>query len=479
MNIKRIINFIGNLVTIEGIFMLLPFLVSVVYHEDNGRYFIIFSALFIVIGLAIKNFFRSNEKLYSAEGFVIVALGWIVLSILGAFPFYFSKEIPSFIDALFETVSGYTTTGATILVDVTKLSKCMNFWRCFTHFVGGMGVLVLVLAFLPTQSEDLLIMKAESPGPQVGKLLPRVSDTARTLYAIYIVLTSITILSYIISGMPIYDSICIGMGTAGTGGFVVTKNGCADYSLLSQNLIGFFMILFGINFNLYYLITIKRIQTALKSEELRVYLLIIFISIVIISLNIFFSSTGEEQILHNAFFQVASIITTTGFAVCDYTFWPLLSRCILLSLMIIGGCAGSTGGGFKVSRIIINIKSMFYELYLQIHPNSIKIIKFEDKEIPISVIRTVSQYTITYVLIIIFSIILISFENFDFETTVSSVIETFNNIGLGLSKIGPTGNFSIFSSFSKIVFVLLMLTGRLEIFPMLILFSNKAWKRFE
>lgn len=479
MNIKRVISFIGSLITLEGTFMLLPFLVSIIYNEPNGKYFIIFSLCFIVLGLILQMFFKSSEKLFSAEGFVIVSLGWIVLSILGALPFYFSKEIPYFIDSLFETVSGYTTTGATILNDVTSLSKCMNFWRCFTHFVGGMGVLVLILAILPTHSENLLIMKAESPGPQVGKLLPKVSDNARILYTIYFVMTLITIASYILSGMPIYDSICIGMGTAGTGGFVVTKNGCADYSILSQSLIGFFMILFGINFNLYYLITLKKFKTVLKSEELRVYVLIIVISIIIIALNLSYNSAYNNKIFHNSFFQVSSIITTTGFAICDYTFWPLLSRCVLLCLMIIGGCAGSTGGGFKVSRIIINVKSMLNELYLQIHPNSIKVVKFEDKQISNSVIRTVSQYTLIYVTIIILSIILISFENLDFETIVSSVIETFNNVGLGLSKIGPTGNFSIFSGFSKLVFILLMLTGRLEIFPMLILFSKKSWKRFE
>ena len=425
----------------------------------------------------IQRFFKSDERFYSAEGFVTVALGWIVLSICGALPFFISREIPNFVDCVFETVSGFTTTGATILTDVTKLSKCMNFWRCFTHFVGGMGVLVLILAILPTQSENMLIMKAESPGPQVGKLVPKVSDTARKLYIIYIILTVVAIILYFISGMPVYDSICIAFGTAGTGGFVVTANGCADYNTFSQTLIAIFMLLFGVNFNLYYLISIGKAKLALKSEELRVYLIIVAVSVLMICLNVFELHQSNQETLHNAFFQVSSIMTTTGFAIVDYTLWPVLSRIVLLTLMIIGACAGSTAGGFKVSRVMIGFKVMVNEMYLQLHPNSVRIVKFEDKQVDSTVTRSVQSYALIYIVVIIVGVILIAFENFDFETTISSVFETFNNIGLGLSKLGPTGNFSIFTPYSKIVFVLLMLTGRLEIFPMLILFSKDTWKR--
>lgn len=477
MNIKKVLNFIGSMVMLEGIFMILPFIVSLFYHEANGEYFIIFAIILFALGFILQKLFVADEKFYSAEGFVTVALGWIVLSVLGALPFYFSKSIPNFIDALFETVSGYTTTGATILNDVTKLSKCMNFWRSFTHFVGGMGVLVLILAILPAQSETMLIMKAESPGPQVGKLVPKVRDTARTLYIIYIILTLIAIVSYIISGMPIYDAICIGLGTAGTGGFVVTSGGCADYNQVSQTLIAIFMLLFGVNFNLYYLISIKRIKNAVESEELRYYLLIIILSVVFIFINVLPYYNSYSTTLHNVFFQVSSIMTTTGYAVCDYTLWPIFSRNILLLLMIIGGCAGSTAGGFKVSRIIINLKSTFNNIYLQLHPNSVKVVKFEGKKVDNSIIKSVVAYTQIYIIIVAVALLIISLENFDYETTFSSVLETFNNIGLGLSKIGPSGNFSIFSARSKLVFIVLMLTGRLEIFPMILLFSKNTWMR--
>ena len=477
MNIRRVIKYIGSMIILEGACMLLPFAVSIYFKEKVGFYFLIIACVLIFAGVVVQIIFKSDDRFYSAEGFVTVALGWIVLSILGAMPFYLSKVIPDFVDALFETVSGFSTTGATILNDVGIMPKCMNFWRSFTHFVGGMGVLVLMLAILPTQSENMLIMKAESPGPQVGKLVPKVSDTAKTLYLIYIILTFITILSYKLSGMPLYDAVCIGFGTAGTGGFVVTKNGCADYSMMSQTLIAIFMILFGINFNLYYLVIIRKIKDALKSEELKVYLLIILISIFLIFVNIFGVYTSKETSFHNAFFQVASIITTTGYAVSDYTIWPMFSQCILVILMIIGGCAGSTGGGFKVSRLIINFKAAINEIYLQLHPNSVCVVKFEGKHVNASIVRSVFAYTIIYVIIIIVGILLISYENLDFETTFSSVIETFNNIGLGLSKIGPNGNFSIFTDRSKIIFIILMLTGRLEIFPMILLFSRNTWKR--
>ena len=320
-------------------------------------------------------------------------------------------------------------------------------------------------------------MKAESPGPQVGKLVSKVSDTARTLYAIYVLLTLIAIIAYLLSGMPLYDSICIGFGTAGTGGFVVTSNGCASYSELSQTLIAIFMLLFGVNFNIYYLIIIKKFKDAFYSEELRVYLLIVIVSILFIFFNILSVYNNFRTSFHTAFFHVSSIITTTGFSIGDFTEWPDLSQTILLFLMICGGCAGSTAGGMKVSRMIISYKAATNELYTQLHPSSVKVIRFEDKPVHNDTIRTVLCYVIIYAIFCIVGILLISFENFDFSTTVSSVFETFNNIGQGLSKVGPRGNFSIFNSFSKIIFIILMLTGRLEIFPIIILFSKKTWKR--
>lgn len=477
MNIKRVINYIGVMLILEAILMLLPFLCSLFYSEVSGRYFIYVLVPVLIVGIVLRLFFTSDERFFAAEGFATASLGWIVLSIIGAIPFYISGEIPNYIDALFETVSGFTTTGATILNDVTSLSKCMNFWRCFTHFIGGMGILVLVIAIIPTKSVNMQIMKAEAPGPQVGRLVPKVSDTAKTLYIIYTIITIIAIISYKISGMPLYDSICIGLGTAGTGGFVVTKNGCADYNEISQLLIAIFMLIFGVNFNLYFLIFKRKIKDALFSEELRVYFLIVLIATFLMTFNTLPIYGKLENCLLHSFFQVSSIITTTGFATKDYVLWPVLSRNILVLLMIIGGMAGSTAGGFKIARLIIIIKSAINEMYLQLHQNSVKVVKFEGKVLSNSLIRTANSYTIIYILFIAFGILFISFENFDFRTTFSSVIETFNNVGLGLSLIGPKGNFSIFNQFSKIIFIILMLTGRLEIFPIIMLFSKKTWRR--
>lgn len=477
MNIKKVFNYIGAMMMIEAALMILPFIVSLIYKESVGIYFIIVAVILFAIGFLLNRMFVADNMFYSAEGFVTVSIGWLILSLFGALPFFISGEIPHYIDAVFETVSGFTTTGATILTDVTMLSKSMNFWRCFTHFVGGMGVLVLMLALIPTKSENMQIMKAESPGPQVGKLVPKVSDTAKTLYNIYIGLTILAIISYRISGMPLYDSICIGFGTAGTGGFVVTKNGCADYGQISQLLISIYMLLFGVNFNLYYLVTVGKIKEAIKSEELRVYLGIVFFSLLFIVLNVFRLYDNLASAVHDSFFHVSSILTTTGFAVGDYTRWPMLSQCILLFLMVCGGCAGSTAGGIKTSRIVISVKTALNELYTQLHPKSVKVIKFEGKTVANETIKTVMSYIVIYIIFCIVGIFLISLENFDFATTVSSVLETFNNIGLGLAKIGPKGNFSIFNYFSKTVFIVLMLTGRLEIFPIIILFTKKTWKR--
>ena len=477
MNIKKVLNYIGIMMMLEAILMILPIIVSLIYKESNGRFFVYVGFFQFLLGFILYKMFTRDEKFYSAEGFVTVAMGWFILSIFGAMPFVVSKEIPNFVDALFETVSGFTTTGATILTDVTKLSKSMAFWRSFTHFVGGMGVLVLMLAIIPTKSENMEIMKAESPGPKVGKLVSKVSDTARTLYFIYFFLTLLAIILYKLSGMPLFDSICIGFGTAGTGGFVVTANGCADYGQLSQTLIAIFMLVFGVNFNIYYLILIKKFKDAFSSEELRVYLGIVVVSVVLIVINIFnlYNNLGDS--VHETFFHVSSIMTTTGFAISDYTRWHDFSQVMLLLLMICGACAGSTAGGMKVSRVVISFKSAINELYTQLHPNSVKALKFEGKVVDKSTIRTVQSYVTIYIIICLIGILLISLDDKDFTTTVSSVIETFNNIGLGLSQIGPKGNFSIFNPFSKVVFTILMLTGRLEIFPIIILFSKKTWKR--
>ena len=477
MNHRIIIFYIGTLLKIEAFCMVLPLFCSIIYKEKVFIYFLIVIGLLLFLGFLLSFKTPSDTRFFTAEGFLIVAIGWIMLSIFGALPFFLSGEIPHYIDALFETVSGFTTTGATILTNVESLSKGLLFWRSFTHFIGGMGALVLMLAILPTNSDDMLIMKAESPGPQVGKLKPRVRDTAKYLYLIYVSITTIVIISLFISGMPFFDSLCIGFGAAGTGGFVVTNDGINSYGTISKLLIAFFILLYGVNFNIYYSILNKKVKDALASEELKTYLLIVVFATIGIGINVFNIFKDTFKTFLESFFQVASIITTTGYSTYDYTEWSMFSQVILLSLMIVGGCAGSTGGGFKVSRIIILIKSAINELYLQLHPHSVKVVKYENKPISIGLIRTIASYATIYMSFIVFGTILISLDNFDFATTFSSVIETFNNIGLGLSKIGPKGNFSIFSYFSKLVFIVLMITGRLEIFPIMILFSKKTWRR--
>ena len=477
MNIKRVIKYIGIMMMLLAVLMVFPFICGLIYRESSTKYFIIVAIPLLIIGLILSRIFDDDDKFYSAEGFATVSLGWVVLSIFGALPFYLSGEIPNVIDAIFETVSGFSTTGASIVPDVGKLSKCMNFWRCFTHFVGGMGVLVLMIAIIPTASENFQILKAESPGPQVGKLVSKVSETAKVLYIIYVFLTFVAIVSFKISGMPLYDSICIGLGTAGTGGFTVTTGGCSDYGTVSRWLITIFMFIFGVNFNIYYLVLQKKFDYVFKSEEFIIYTTIVFVSAFMIMLNIKNCYENLTDVILHSFFHVTSVITTTGFSIFDIAKWPMFSQSILLALMICGGCAGSTAGGFKVARVIMLIKSSINEFYLQLHPNSIKVVRFEDKVMSQDTIRTLNSYTIIYILIIAVAVIIISIENINYETIFVSVIATFNNVGLGISQMGPTENFSIFTPLSKIVFILLMLIGRLEIFPVLILLSRSTWNR--
>ena len=475
MNISMILYFLGWVLKIEGILMILPCAIALIYQELNGLYFLGIGLFCVISGWLMSRKKPSNTVFYAKEGFVSVALSWIVLSVFGALPFYFSREIPLFEDALFEVISGFTTTGASVLSDVEALSRCMLMWRSFTHWIGGMGVLVFILAVLPLAGGyNMHIMRAESPGPSVGKLVPRVKLTAKILYVIYFSMTVLQILILLASGMPWFDSLAMSFGTAGTGGFGILNSSCGSYTTFQQAVFNIFMILFGINFNVYYLFLIKKPKDALHCEEMRGYLAIIAASILLIAWNIREYYPTIFQAIHHSAFQVASIITTTGYSTADFDLWPSFSKTILVILMFVGACAGSTGGGIKVSRIAIAFKTVKKEMSSLIHPRSIKILKYEGKPIEHTVLRSINTYLITYMLIFAGSILLISLNEFDPTTNFTAVAATLNNIGPGLEKVGPTCNFGIFSPFSKYVLMFDMLAGRLELFPMLLLFSPRT-----
>lgn len=478
MNYSIILYIIGWVLKIEGLFLFLPCITALIYRETSGFAFLFTAILCLILGWATTFRKPKNAVFYGKEGFVTVSLCWIVLSIFGSLPFVLSGEIPYIPDALFETISGFTTTGSTILTDVEALSKCSLMWRSFTHWIGGMGMLVFVLAVLPMSGggSHMYLMRAESPGPSVNKLVPRVKNTAMILYGIYIVITIIEIILLLFGGMPVFDALTTAFGTAGTGGFGIKNDSMASYSAFCQAVVTIFMILCGINFNIYYLLLCKKHKQAFQSEELRMYLGVILISTVLIALNIRHIFPGLQAI-HHAFFQVGSIITTTGFATADFNTWPDLSKMILVFLMFFGACAGSTGGGIKISRILILIKSIKKELFFIVHPRSVKKIRMDGQAVEHDVVRSVNVFMAVYLLIMMFSILIISLENKGTVTTVTSVITTMNNIGPGLDIVGPIGNFSSFSALSKFVFMFDMLAGRLEIFPMLILFMPDTWKK--
>lgn len=478
MNKRMIAYILGILLLCEAGLMLLPTIVSLIYGEVALKSFLITIALLVAAGLVLIAMKPKNKTIYARHGLVIVAMGWILMSLFGALPFYFSGEIPSYLDALFESVSGFTTTGSSILTDVEALSKSILFWRSFTHWIGGMGVLVFIMAVLPLAGGggDLHLMRAESPGPNVSKLVPKSSKTARILYGIYLALTIIEIFVLLFGGMPLFDSVTLTFGTAGTGGFGVLNSSIASYSPFCQGAITVFMALFGINFNFYFLLLCKKFKDAFKSEELWTYLAIMVSAIVVIAINIkdMFSSFGEA--IHHSAFQVSSVMTTTGYATTDFNQWPELSRMIMLGVMCVGACAGSTGGGLKVSRLIIILKSARREFRRISHPRSVKIITFDGSRLNDDTIHSTFAYFFIYVMIFAASTLVVALDNFDFTTTVTSVIATLNNIGPGLNMVGATGNFSEFSFLSKLVFIADMLLGRLEIFPLLFLFAPSKQK---
>lgn len=479
MNYSIITYIIGWILNFEAAFMLLPCITALIYREKSGWCFVVTIVLCLLIGVPRVLNKPSNKVFYVKEGFVTVSLSWVILSIVGAIPFVISGAIPNVIDALFETVSGFTTTGASILSDVESLPRCILFWRSFTHWIGGMGVLVFVLSILPMAGGyHMNLMKAESPGPSVSKLVPKVRSTAMILYGIYIFLTLLELVFLLAGRMPMFDALVTSFGTAGTGGFGIKNDSMASYSNYLQNVATVFMILFGVNFNVYFLFLAKKPKQAFRSEEVRDYLGIILLTIVIITFNIRHIYPTIMESFRHAAFQVASIITTTGFATTDFNNWPQVPKTILVMLMFVGACAGSTGGGIKVSRFAILLKTVKKELEQYIHPKSVRKIVMDGKPVEHEVVRSINVFMITYVLVFSFSVLLIGFDDHDLITNFTAVAATLNNIGPGLELVGPTQNFGVFSGGAKLILIFDMLAGRLELFPLLLLFLPRTWKKF-
>ena len=477
MNTSMIRYILGNILKLQAVFLLLPSATALIYEEDTFVPYIVVAFSCFVLGYIMTMKKPADTVFYLKEGCVATALSWIVLSFSGAFPFVLTGEIPRYIDALFETASGFTTTGSSILSNVEALSRSSLMWRSFSHWVGGMGVLVFLLAVIPMSGgSNINLMKAESPGPSVGKLVPKIRSTARILYMIYIGMGILMFLLLLCGKMPVFDALTTTFGTAGTGGFGIKNDSIASYSPYIQWVITIFMLLFGVNFNAYYLIIFHNVKKAFKIEEVRWYFAIIFLSAFVIFTDLmqFYSSMGDA--VRDSFFQVASIITTTGFATADFNLWSATSKSTLVLLMFVGACAGSTGGGLKVSRLIILIKTIFKELTSYTHPKSIVKIKMDDKPIEHEVVRSANVYFITYMIIFVVSVFCLTFENIDLISVFTAVAATFNNIGPGLEMVGPTANFGHFSDFSKLVMIFDMLAGRLELFPLLMLFHPELWK---
>lgn len=482
MNYKMMGRFMGRILFVEAAFMLPALLIGVYCEESHAAKGFLFSigVTVLVAGGLMQMCRGAGKGFHAREGLVCVGLSWIVMSLMGSLPFYFSREIPHYIDALFETVSGFTTTGASILPEVESLSKSILYWRSFTHWLGGMGVLVFLLALASTadskQGFTMHLLRAESPGPNVGKLVPKMKTTARILYILYVVLTLLNMVFLLLGGMPLFESVCTAFGTAGTGGFGVKNDSIVSYSPYLQNVCTVFMFLFGVNFTCYYLLILRKFYNVWKDEELRLYFGMVLLSIGLIVWNLkgYYATLGET--VRHAAFQVVSVVTTTGFATTDFDLWPGFSKAILLSLMVVGACAGSTGGGFKCIRILLVMKNLRRNVQKVLHPQKVQVVRINDRPVAEKILENTNAYLAAYTFIFILSFILISIDNFSVTTNFSAVMACFNNIGPGLDAVGPTCNFGAYSIFSKLVLIVDMLAGRLEIFPILILFSRSAWK---
>ena len=481
MNFKMMGRFIAQILTIEGFFMIPALLISLFRGEINAVTGFLWTYLLIIIAAALLFLLcrKAPSAFYAKEGLVCVGASWVVLSAIGCLPFYISREIPAYIDAFFEIVSGFTTTGASILTNVEAMSRGLLYWRSFSHWLGGMGVLVFLLAFTGEQGKGFTmhLLRAESPGPSVGKLVPKMRKTAGILYLLYIALTVLNIIFLLLGDMPLFDAVCTAFGTAGTGGFGVKNDSLAGYSPYLQNVTTVFMALFGINFSCYYLLLLGHVRSVFKDEELRLYLGIIFGSILLIVLNLrgFYDTLGET--VRHAAFTVSSIMTTTGYATTDFDLWPAFSKAIIMLLMIVGACAGSTGGGLKVARLLLLLKSLRRNIGQVLKPRKVQVVRNNGAVVDEKVLDNANAYLAAYVVILFVSFLIISLDNFSIGTNFTAILACFNNIGPGLETVGPTCNYSGYSALSKLVLSFDMLAGRLEIFPMLVLFARSTWRR--
>ena len=478
MNYSIILYILGCVLKFESAFLLLPAIVGFIYREDEALSYLFTSALCFIVGAIMSHKKPASKNLFIREGFVTVAASWVIMSIFGAIPFVLTGDIPNYVNALFETISGFTTTGSSILTDVEVLSKTGLFWRSFTHWVGGMGVLVFIMAILPLMGGSTMnLMKAESTGPSISKLVPHVKDTAKILYGMYIALTLCEIAMLLLFHMPLYDALITTFGTVGTGGFGIYNTSIGGYSPELQVIVTIFLVFSGINYTAYFYILSYKFKEAFRIEEVRWYLFIFFSAVAIITYNIrgLYDSFGES--LRHAAFQVASIITTAGFATTDFDLWPELSKCILVIIMIIGSCSGSTAGGMKISRVLMLVKTIKKELSLIVHPREVRKIRMDGHVLEHETLRNTNVFFVVYFVILLTSTLLISIDNFDFTTNFTAAIATLNNIGPGLAMVGPTQNFSIYSPFSKFVLMFNMLAGRLELFPLVIMMLPSTWKR--
>ncbi len=479
MNRRMIVRVLAMMMIMEALLLLLPLCVGL-YYKENVMPFAVTSVALAVCGAALFFIFKPRyQHIYAREGFIIVTLSWVVLSLFGAVPFTLSGDIPNYLNAVFETVSGFTTTGASILQNVEVLTRSGLFWRSFTHWIGGMGVLVFIMAVLPLSKGggDIFLMRAESPGPDVGKLVPKSRRTARILYGLYIGLTALELLLLLLGNMPLFDSLTVTFGTAGTGGFGISNASIGKYSVYCQTVVSVFMTLFGINFSLYYLILAGRIKDALKSEELRVYLGIMFSAAIAVTINVRSMFPSLYSTFHHSFFQVSSVMTTTGFSTTDFNMWPDFSRSILLMIMCVGACAGSTGGGIKIQRLIILFKGAKKEIKKVARPRSVSVVISDGKKIDDVVLRSTYAYFIIYVMMVIVSFVIVLLDGEDMLSSFSGVIATINNIGPGFGICGAAGNYSSFGAVSKLVFIADMLMGRLELFPIVITITSFARRR--